>query len=84
MISKDVTVNIPNGFGGRPVALLVQVASQYESAVYIEYGDKRVNAKSIMGMMTLVLVAGDTVTVTADGSDEETAVDAIVTYLAGE
>ena len=64
--------------------MLVQVASQYESSVYLEYGDKRVNAKSIMGMMTLVLVAGDTVTVTADGSDEEMAVDAIVTYLAGE
>ena len=84
MISKDVTVNIPNGFGGRPVALLVQVASQYDSSVYIEYGDKRVNAKSIMGMMTLVLVAGDKVTVSADGSDEEAAADAVVTYLAGE
>ena len=37
MISKDVTVNIPNGFGGRPVALLVQVASRYDSSVYVHF-----------------------------------------------
>jgi catabolite repression HPr-like protein len=84
MTKKETVIRLENGLEARPIALLVQVASQYESAVYIEYGDKRVNAKSIMGMMTLVLVAGDTVTVTADGSDEEMAVDAIVTYLAGE
>ncbi|MBQ2558093.1 MAG: HPr family phosphocarrier protein, partial [Lachnospiraceae bacterium] len=51
MISKDVTVNIPNGFGGRPVALLVQVASRYDSSVYVQCDNKKVNAKSIMGMM---------------------------------
>lgn len=84
MKKKDTVIRLENGLEARPIALLVQVASQYESSVYLEYGDKRVNAKSIMGMMTLVLVAGDTVTVTADGSDEEMAVDAIVTYLAGE
>ena len=84
MTKKETVIRLENGLEARPIALLVQVASQYESSVYIEYGDKRVNAKSIMGMMTLVLVAGDKVTVTADGSDEDTAVDAIVTYLAGE
>ncbi len=84
MTKKDTVIRLENGLEARPIALLVQVASQYESSVYLEYGDKRVNAKSIMGMMTLVLVAGDTVTVTADGSDEEMAVDAIVTYLSGE
>jgi catabolite repression HPr-like protein len=84
MTKKETVIRLENGLEARPIALLVQVASQYDSSVYIEYGEKRVNAKSIMGMMTLVLVAGDTVTVTADGSDEETAVDAIVTYLSGE
>ena len=84
MIKKETIIRLENGLEARPIALLVQVASQYDSSIYIEYGDKRVNAKSIMGMMTLVLVAGDTVAVTADGSDEETAVDAIVTYLSGE
>lgn len=84
MIKKEAVIRLENGLEARPIALLVQVASQFDSAVYIEYGEKRVNAKSIMGMMTLVLVAGDKVTVTADGADEETAVDAIVTYLGGE
>ena len=84
MIKKEAVIRLENGLEARPVALLVQVASQFDSAVYIEYGDKRVNAKSIMGMMTLVLVAGDKVTVTADGTDEEKAVDSIVTYLGGE
>lgn len=84
MTKKETVIRLENGLEARPIALLVQVASQYDSSVYIEYGDKRVNAKSIMGMMTLVLVAGDKVTVAADGSDEEAAAEAVVTYLAGE
>lgn len=84
MTKKETVIRLENGLEARPIALLVQVASQFDSSVYIEYGEKKVNAKSIMGMMTLVLVAGDKVVVTADGSDEEAAVDAIVTYLCGE
>jgi len=84
MTKKDTIIRLENGLEARPVALLVQVASQYESSVYIEYEEKRVNAKSIMGMMTLVLPAGHNVTVTADGEDEKAAVDAVVSYLSGE
>lgn len=84
MTKKDTIIRLENGLEARPIALLVQVASQFESSVYIEYNEKRVNAKSIMGMMTLILAAGDSVTVTADGSDENAAVDAIVSYLSGE
>ena len=65
--------------------MLVQVASQYESSVYIQTGEnKRVNAKSIMGMMSLGLNAGEKVTVEADGSDEEEAINHIEKYLSGE
>ena len=53
MISKNITINIPTDMEARPVALLVQVASQFESNIYVEVEDKKVNAKSIMGMMTL-------------------------------
>jgi len=84
MTKKDTIIRLENGLEARPVALLVQVASQFESSVYIEYQEKRVNAKSIMGMMTLVLPAGHNVTVTADGQDEAAAVDAVVSYLSGE
>ncbi|MCD2491823.1 HPr family phosphocarrier protein [Lacrimispora sp. NSJ-141] len=61
--------------------MLVQVASQYESSIYIEGDSKKVNAKSIMGMMTLGLNEGEAVLVTANGQDEERAVAAIEQYL---
>ena len=84
MTKRNVTIKLENGLEARPVALLVQTASQFDSSIYIESENSKVNAKSIMGMMTLVLPAGDKVVVTADGPDEETAVDAIATYLGGE
>ncbi len=84
MISKNVTINIPTGLEARPIALLVQVASKYESSVYVACGDKRVNAKSIMGMMSLALPGGTELTVTTDGTDEEAAMENIVNYLCGK
>ena len=63
MISKEITIRLENGLEARPVALLVQVASQFDSSVYLETGDKRVNAKSIMGMMSLGLDLGEKVNV---------------------
>lgn len=81
MTKKEVEIKLENGLEARPVALLVQTASQFESSIYIESGNAKVNAKSIMGMMTLVLHAGEKVTVTADGSDEEAAAVAIQNYL---
>ena len=53
MVKKLITVELASGLEARPAAMLVQVASQYESAIYLEAEAKRVNAKSIMGMMTL-------------------------------
>lgn len=84
MIKKSITVKIPNGLEARPVALLVQVASQYESAVYVESDEKRVNAKSIMGMMTLGLNEGESVTISAEGADEKEAMHGIEQYLSGK
>lgn len=84
MISKSITISIPSGLEARPIALLVQVASRYDSKITIESGDKTVNAKSIMGMMTLGLAAGENVTVNADGEDEATAIAEIEKYLNAE
>lgn len=84
MIKKSVTINLENGLEARPIALLVQKASQHESSVYIESGDKRVNAKSIMGMMSLGLNSGETLTVVAEGADENEAVCDIEKFLSGE
>ena len=81
MIKKPITVQMANGLEARPVALLVQVASQYESKIYVETENKKVNAKSIMGMMTLGLNAGESVVVSADGTDEQAAIENIEKYL---
>ena len=83
MLKKPVTINIASGLEVRPLAMLVQVASQYKSETYIESGDKHVNAKSIMGMMTLGLDQGDEVVVMANGEDEKEAIDSIESYLSG-
>ena len=77
MIKKPITVQLANGLEARPVALLVQVASQYESKIYVETENK----KSIMGMMTLGLNAGESVVVSADGTDEQAAIENIEKYL---
>ena len=81
MITKKIQIQLQNGLEARPVAVLVQVASQYNSSIYVECDDRKVNAKSIMGMMTLGLTAGEEVVVSANGDDEQTEMDDIVKYL---
>ncbi|MDE5802808.1 MAG: HPr family phosphocarrier protein [Lachnospiraceae bacterium] len=86
MKKETVTINLENGLEATPAAMLVQVASRYNSTVYIqsEDGSVRVNAKSIMGMMSLGLNAGECVVVEANGVDEKEAVDNIERYLTGK
>ena len=81
MIRKPITIGISNGLEARPISMLVQVASQYSSNIYLESEAKRVNAKSIMGMMSLGLDAGESVTVSIEGEDEEEALKALVTAI---
>lgn len=81
MTTRDVTIEIKQGMETSPVAKCVQVASQFESKIYVEYETKRVNAKSIMGMMALGIVPGQTVKVFADGEDENQAIDSLEKYL---
>ena len=84
MIRKPITIGISNGLEARPIAMLVQVASQYSSNIYLESEAKRVNAKSIMGMMSLGLDTGEKVTAFAEGKDEEEAIEEIEKYLSGK
>ncbi len=69
---------------GRPVAELVQLANRYNSSIYMETENKVINAKSIMGMMTLNLMSGLKITVSAEGDDEDIAVEKIVEYITGK
>jgi len=84
MIKKPVTIKISAGLENRPVAQIVQMASQYESKIYIESGNKHVNAKSIMGMMTLNITEGENMIIEAEGDDENEAVDNIESLLIGK
>lgn len=81
MTRQEVNVQLDSSLETRPVAFLVQLASQFDSDIYLEVENRRVNAKSIMGMMTLGLVSGMDVTVTANGSDEQEATEKICKYL---
>ncbi len=84
MIQKSIQIKLEKGLEARPVAMLVQVASQFESTVYINADDRKVNAKSIMGMMSLGLASGEQVTVVAEGNDEGPAVEEIEKFLSGK
>ena len=81
MIEMPVVVRQEKGLDGRPIAILVQEASQYASKVYIKVEDKSINAKSIMGMMSLSLSEGEEVTIFTEGEDEEKAAEGIKTFF---
>ncbi|MFI3238483.1 MAG: HPr family phosphocarrier protein [Lachnospiraceae bacterium] len=83
MIKKTVKVQVEGGLDVRPVAVLVQIANQYDSEVYLENEKHKFNAKSIMGMMTLCTCEGDYVNVIANGVDEEKAIIHLENYLLG-
>ena len=81
MIRRPVRINLNTGLEARPVAQLVQVASQFNSEIYVESGAKKVNAKSIMGMMTLGLDMGEEITLSANGEEEAEAMASMEEYL---
>lgn len=84
MKRETTTVQLKNGLEVRPIAVLVQLASRYDSKVYLESEGKRVNAKSIMGMMSLGLDTGASVVIEADGADEDAAVESLAGFLSGK
>ncbi len=84
MTKKSMLIKLENGLEARPVALLVQEASKYESTIYIQSGEKKVNAKSIMGMMSLGLDNGEELVVSAEGEDEQKAIEGIEKFLSGQ
>ena len=83
MIVKDIEVHVSDN-GAHLIAMLVQLASQFKSKINIKKEDKMVNAKSIMGMMSLVLTNGVGVTIDAEGTDEVEAVEALERLLTGK
>ncbi len=81
MIQKEIKVNILDGKEERPIAVMVQLAGEFKSNIYFESDERKVNAKSIMGMMTLGLYPDESITVTVEGEDEQEAMNRIEKYL---
>lgn len=81
MMKKEVTIKFVNGVETSPIALFVQTANRFSSSIYIESGDKKVNVKSIMGMMSLAMNYEDMVTVVTEGEDEKEALDTLEQFL---
>ena len=80
-MQKQVTIQMSNSMEATPIAHLVQLANQFASSIYFEMDEKKVNAKSIMGMMSLVLASGQTAVIDASGDDEEKAVAELSNFL---
>ena len=81
MLEKSIKPQLDGQLEARPIAMLVQVASQYDSTVYLETEGRKVNAKSIMGMMSLAASIGKEIRIITDGSDEEQAMAGMEAYL---
>ncbi len=81
MISKDVTVTNSVGLHARPATYFIQKANTYKSSVWVERGDRRANAKSLLGVLSLGIVKGSEVKLIADGIDETDAIDGLSTLI---
>ena len=84
MSKKEIVVSDVEKEHDNPIAELVQVACKFDSEIILESNNRKINAKSIMGMMSLGLGNGEAVTVSADGADEANAMEAIEHYLKSE
>ena len=78
MFVKEVMVKNQVGLHARPATFFIQKANEFKSSIWIEKEERRVNAKSLLGILSLDIVGGTTIKVIADGSDEQLAVDALV------
>ena len=81
MFVKEVSVKNQVGLHARPATFFIQKANEFKSSVWVEKDERRVNAKSLLGVLSLGIVGGTTIRIMADGSDEEQAVDGLVKLL---
>ncbi len=78
MFVKDVMVQNQVGLHARPATFFIQKANEYKSSIWIEKEERRVNAKSLLGILSLGIVGGTSIRIIADGADEQQAVDALI------
>ncbi len=81
MVVKDVMVQNQVGLHARPATFFIQKANEFKSSIWVEKEERRVNAKSLLGVLSLGIVGGTDIRIIADGPDEEAAVDALVALV---
>lgn len=81
MVSSEVTVNNSVGLHARPATFFIQRANSFKSSIWVEKDDRRVNAKSLLGVLSLGIVKGTAITIVADGTDENDAVKTLVSVI---
>ena len=81
MVKKDVTITNNIGLHARPATFFIQKANSYKSSIWVEKEDRKVNAKSLLGVLSLGIAKGMTVTLIADGSDEMEAIEGLVELI---
>ena len=83
MYMKEATVNNQVGLHARPATFFIQKANEFKSSIWVEKDERRVNAKSLLGVLSLGVVKGTAISLIADGADEKEAVDALVELISG-
>ena len=84
MYMKEAVVNNQVGLHARPATFFIQKANEYKSSIWVEKDDRRVNAKSLLGVLSLGIVKGTGINLIADGPDEEAAINALVDLINSE
>ncbi len=84
MFLKEIVVQNQVGLHARPATFFIQKANEYKSSVWIEKDEKRVNAKSLLGVLSLGVTKGVSITIIAEGSDEEQAVNELVSLISSD
>lgn len=84
MIYKDVVVKNQVGLHARPATFFIQKANEYRSTIWVEKEERRVNAKSLLGVLSLGITGGTKIRIVADGTDEEAAVDTLCALIDSE
>ena len=83
MVTQEVTINNEVGLHARPATFFIQKANEFKSGIWVEKDERRVNAKSLLGELSLGITKGTTITLLADGSDEKEAVAALSELVSG-
>ncbi len=81
MINREVTINNQVGLHARPATFFIQKANEFKSTIWVEKDDRRVNAKSLLGVLSLGIVKGTAINIIADGVDEAEAVDTLTDLI---